>query len=473
LTPQNQDLGGRRPPPPKGESGQRNQIGQQPQNDSEYHNHGLMMPHRPYAGIACPDRINADHSGMKGLMDEAFLEDLREATHRGQHDAFLEGHWVGGRPYGYRLVKITDPNRRDSYGEPERIGARLEIDSDQAAIVREIFERYSHGASPQSIAADLNERGISSPGSVWNRTKRRCTGWARSAIWSMLPNPLYSGTYYWNRTQWTKMETGRVRRLRNESDLKGTVGNAPHLAIISPETWKQVQLRLAFNKDKPKDKRLQMGGKAVYMLSGMLLCECGAHFVMDNATHYSCAAYKDGRACKNELRVRRDVAERVILKPIIDDLLAPAMVDEMGEEMRQYFAEKMNREKTETARRPAAVAELDARITRLQDRLKNGDPDMAPDEIMAIIEKVRAKREDLLSAQDDSKRNAQILHALPVAAKQYRDQIRSEKGYKATGPRLPVQGLPYGSYWGRRSPLNRQQTAATWWRTYNFTEWPC
>jgi hypothetical protein len=62
LTPQSQDLGGRSSPPPEGESGQRNQIGQQSQNDLKYHNHGLMMPHRLYAGIDCPDRINADHS---------------------------------------------------------------------------------------------------------------------------------------------------------------------------------------------------------------------------------------------------------------------------------------------------------------------------------------------------------------------------------------------------------------------------
>jgi site-specific DNA recombinase len=376
-----------------------------------------------YDTQSMPQKIRKMTRGMKGLMDEAFLEDLREATHRGQHDSFLEGHWVGGRPYGYRLVKITDPNRRDTYGEPVRIGARLEIDPKQAAIVREIFERYSHGASPQSIAADLNARGVPSPGSVWNRKTRRCKGWARSGIWAMLRSPLYGGTYYWNRTQWTKTETARVCKRRDPSDLQGSVGNAPHLAIIRPATMKLVQLRLGLNDGKPKDKRLQMGGKAIYMLSGLLLCECGAHFVMDNATHYSCAAFRDGRACKNALRVRRDLAEQVILKPIVDELLAPKLVDEMVTEMRRYFDEKLSEAKAATAARPAAVAEMDARIVRLQDRLKNGDPDMAHDEIAAIIDKVRAKRDELLSAQPEAKRNAKVLHALPAAAKQYRDQI--------------------------------------------------
>jgi hypothetical protein len=62
-----------------------------------------------------------------------------------------------------------------------------------------------------------------------------------------------------------------------------------------------VQARLTLNNGKPKDKRLQMGGKGVYMLSGLLMCKCGAHYVLDSNTHYSCAAAKDGRACKNTI----------------------------------------------------------------------------------------------------------------------------------------------------------------------------
>jgi hypothetical protein len=39
--------------------------------------------------------------------------------------------------------------------------------------------------------------------------------------------------------------------------------------------------------------------------------------------------------------VRRDVAERVILKPLTDELLAPDMVEEMVKEMQKYYAEKL------------------------------------------------------------------------------------------------------------------------------------
>jgi site-specific DNA recombinase len=361
--------------------------------------------------------------GIKGVFDEQYLETLREETHRGQHSQFILGRWCGGRVYGYRLVKITDPHRKDSYGEPERIGSHLAIDPKQAIIVREIFDRYAHGASPQTIAKDLNDRKVPSPGSVWARTRRHCKGWSRSGIWVMLRNPLYGGTYYWNRSQWTKMPTGRKRKLRAVGDLCGTVGNAPQLAIVTPAIWRLVQLRLGFNAGKPKNRRLQMGGRAVYVLSGMLLCQCGAHYVMDNNTHYSCAGHKDGRRCKNKLRVRRDVAERVILRPLVDVLLAPAMVAEMVVEMREYLAEKLEEARAANVKRPAAVAELDARLARLQARLKAGDPDLAQDDIAAVIEKVRAVRDEMLTAAPEAKNNVRLLNALPAAAAQYREQI--------------------------------------------------
>jgi hypothetical protein len=133
------------------------------------------------------------------------------------------------------------------------------------------------------------------------------------------------------------------------------------------------------------------------------------------ATHYSCAAARDGRACKIKLRVRRDVAERVILTPIVDQLLAPELITEMATEIRRYYNELVAEAKTEKAKLAAAVIELGGRIARLRERLKAGDDDMTADEIMAVIERAEAKREDLLSLQPEAKRNEKIIHALPGA----------------------------------------------------------
>jgi len=42
---------------------------------------------------------------------------------------------------------------------------------------------------------------------------------------------------------------------------------------------------------------------------------------------------------------------------------------------------------------------LDARIARLRERLKNGDPNPAPDELLAAINRAIEKREELVAAQ--------------------------------------------------------------------------
>ena len=63
----------------------------------------------------------------------------------------------------------------------------------------------------------------------------------------------------------------------------------------------------------------------------------------------------DGKACKNDIRVRRDVAESVILRPIIEELLAPEMIEEMVKEMRAYYEKRMGEIRAKRTKVPARV----------------------------------------------------------------------------------------------------------------------
>ena len=49
------------------------------------------------------------------------------------------------------------------HGRPIIMGVTLAVDTDQAATVRRIFERYAGGDSLKRIAIDLNDAGILSP----------------------------------------------------------------------------------------------------------------------------------------------------------------------------------------------------------------------------------------------------------------------------------------------------------------------
>jgi ribosomal protein L29 len=121
-----------------------------------------------------------------------------------------------------------------------------------------------------------------------------------------------------------------------------------------------------------------------------------------------------GASCRksHSLRVRRDVADQVILKPIVDQLLAPAVVEEMVKEMRAYYAQRRADAKTEQAKAPAEIEELNQRIARLRTRLKAGDPDMSPDDIAPVIQKVEMRKAELMAAQPEAKQQAKLLRVI-------------------------------------------------------------
>ncbi|MET0497743.1 MAG: recombinase family protein [Steroidobacteraceae bacterium] len=160
------------------------------------------------------------HRGFKELMNEIFIDDLRERVHRGLTGVAIKHHWTGGRAFGYRLRPILHPTDKDQYGQPLRIATKLEIDEAQAEVVREIFNRFVEGASCLAIARGLNGRAVSYPGLAWKKKKRRCPGWMGSAVRVILKNPLYTGFVRWNASKFVRNpDTEKVtRRARPKSE---------------------------------------------------------------------------------------------------------------------------------------------------------------------------------------------------------------------------------------------------------------
>lgn len=364
------------------------------------------------------------HRGVKGLMNEIFLDDLRERVHRGLYGQAQKGYWCGGRPYGFKLKPIVDPSQRDAYGQPARIGTVLEIDPEQAPIVQEMFERYVEGASCTKIAAELNVRGVPSPGSNWKRRVRRARGWMNSAVRTILLNPLYTGCVRWNVSQFVRdPDTGSYkRRRRPESDWHEFQDES--LRIVSDEQFERARSRTRYRKN--PDKRLKSGYKPKYLLSGLLICDqCGSHYVLADARAYACSSYVNGGsgACSNGVRIRRDALQTTILGRVNSDLLSPERVKVMAREMERYYADCVRAQESRSAEAPLELQQLEARLGRLRERLRTGDPDMEPDELRAAIEKVEAKRQELMDLNSEGRDSAKVMSMLPKAAELYRKQI--------------------------------------------------
>jgi hypothetical protein len=97
----------------------------------------------------------------------------------------------------------------------------------------------------------------------------------------------------------------------------------------------------------------------------------------------------------------------------------------MAREMQAYYTERTRAAEARAVAVPRELADLDARITRLRERLGRGDPDMAPDEIQAAIDRAEEKRRELEAAQPAARAGAKVLAMLPKAAALYRAQIEA------------------------------------------------
>jgi site-specific DNA recombinase len=192
--------------------------------------------------------------------------------------------------------------------------------------------------------------------------------------------------------------------------------------IISDDLWERVVHRTRPGRN---EVRLKAGGKPKYLLSGLLRCDvCDAHYTITNATSYGCSSYHDGHACSNSILVRRDNAESILLGPIRDDLLKPDRVARMAKEMQDYFSDRMRSMQAQAVELPRDLQELAARIARLRERLKSGDPDMPADELQAAIDRAEAKRRDLRDQQPGSTvPMSKALALMPRAAELYRRQV--------------------------------------------------
>ena len=356
--------------------------------------------------------------GVKGLMNEIFLDDLRQKVHRGLEGQALKRFWCGGKPYGYRLRPVTDPSRLDPYGQPANIGTMLVIDAVQAKIVREIFERYCAGDSCHAIAVELNRRGVPSAGSTWKRKTRRASGWMSSSVRVILRNPLYRGHQRWNASQFVRdPDSGKhLRRSRPKSEW--VTHQIEELRIVTDETFQKANSRT--RSLSPGDSRLKAGGKAKYMLSGLLRCEvCAAHYIIADKYSYACSSFLNGGTCSNTVRVNRTSLEDTILGPVRVDLKDRELVQRMAADMEREYAKRIQASEAQAKSAPDELKVIDTRLEKI--RALAG---LTEDERQILIEKAEAKRTEIQAAVEPQARpQTKIVAILPKAAAMYVKQI--------------------------------------------------
>ena len=376
-------------------------------------------------------------SSMRGLMNEMFLDDLREKTHRGLTGQALCGNSTGGRSYGYNHCPIVDETKLDPYGRPTVLSVRREVNPEHAKVVIQIFELFANGWSPRSIAKNLNEQGIPSP---------RGGKWLQSAIYGdrlegtgILNNAMYSGRVVWNRRQWLKNpDTGRRTYIkRPESDW--IVTDMPELRIVDAELWDKVKTRQA-RLQAEVGNRVKLGLRAAsatgcstgrgfkYLFSGLLKCgHCGANYVMHSVTSYGCAQNINGghAACSNQIRLPKRKAERNLLGVLKQELLTPEACDIFTVEVKKQLTNYAAKVHANTKHLQSAVDAAQRDIDNIMAAIKAGIVTPTTREALEAAEAQRAKAETRLQAalELDHRAIERMTDMLPNVLERYRKTI--------------------------------------------------
>ena len=277
-------------------------------------------------------------SKVLGIMGEEFLVKLRADTQRGLRGRAERGLSTGGLAYGYR----SEPVALDEHGRPvESAGFRILIDPVEAAVVRRIFDLYLGGEGLRAIAHLLTVDGIAAP---------RGKGWAPTAIYVLVRNPIYNGERIFNRSEWVKdHETGKRRRYERPPE-EWVCQNDESLRIVPETTWqraREVSERRGRAYRRSNDGRRIAGpvaggghrARGRGLLSGLLACaDCGGAFYgVKRADRLSCGWHADRGAavCASVLAVPRlDLEERVLgavrERILVPDVLAYAIETALG-----------------------------------------------------------------------------------------------------------------------------------------------
>ena len=282
--------------------------------------------------------------GVRGLMNEIYLDDLKDKTHRGLAGQALKKFWAGGKPYGYRLVQLKDDARLDAYGNPEVIGTQLAIYEDQAAIVRDLLAVRQRLES----AGDRRNAKRARHTLPWFVVARPNHAPCRWLAGQHHPCPRGERALPWapafKRTEWRKDPDTGKRKTRARPRSEWISHEMPELRIVDEVLWDRVIARRQRAAVRGAGVRaaLQRAGHTgrggpKYAFSGLLRCGvCGSSMVVVGGTNafraYGCSGNKDGgnAVCANGIQVRQTIVEARLLKPIKSELLTDEKLEAFG-----------------------------------------------------------------------------------------------------------------------------------------------
>ena len=227
------------------------------------------------------DSSNNDIAPFKAIMNDMYAKDISKKIKTSLKAKQKEGKWVGGRtPFGYD----KDPDNKN----------HLVVNTEQASIVKRIFDLSIDGLSYFKIAKKLTEENVKTPAQYYsfewkNHYDLKYGQWHSKTIQDILTNRIYTGDLVQNKRNKVNYKIKKVVK-NNPSDY--IVVENTHEAIIDKDTFNEVQSKLPKNVGRCEKKE-------IHLLDGLLYCgDCGHRISVtprrkkDNRCYTICNYYR-------------------------------------------------------------------------------------------------------------------------------------------------------------------------------------
>jgi site-specific DNA recombinase len=303
-------------------------------------------------------------------LDEFYSANLGEEVTRGMRESASRGFYLSAvAPFGYHKIRVKD-------GGKER--SKLEIEPNEARIVRRIFDQVLAGKGLIEVAKQLNREGIAGP---------KGKGWIKTSIRNMLTNEVYTGTAVWGRHSRRGLPV-----IRAENAWP---------AIVDRHTFDQAQILL---KERAPVILHPRRVASRYLLSGLARCgHCGKALIGQDAkggqfTYYVCGTLlKKGAGSCPTRYLNSQQFEGLVIDKIKEHVLTTEnltrLVDIVNEEMDGLALGYHQRLDSIVD----GIADVDRRLDRLYDALETGKIQIA--DLAPRIQQLRQRREQLQAAK--------------------------------------------------------------------------
>lgn len=266
-----------------------------------------VEPRDPKLYDPTDDDLGIMVEGFSDTMNEIERNKIRRRMTIGKQAVARRGDIPNNVPYGYKIFRWLD--------EKGKVHRRIDINEEQAKIVKWIFDEYVKGKGTLQIAFELNEKKVKGP---------REGLWRRNAVRYILQNETYAGKVLWG-WRHADYKKNKQRRLR---DHKGLIENGNHKPIIPPEIFKLAQKEKAI-RGKSQNGRAKLSRGLLTGIAKCIRCGSGVTYLTrhhkrhkknpkwnDTTTYeYLCGGYKYSGICQRRV-VSASKLEEFVLNQI-------------------------------------------------------------------------------------------------------------------------------------------------------------